>query len=237
MMRDQYATDISDYLKFAFLRAVSQHDHHLGIAWYYIPGHDGRLDGRHVEYRSEPAWRVLDEQLYDQLAALADPRVEALEHLTIWPARTVFHRDPVLARTRAGWVEGMVRAMANADFVFLDPDNGLGSGTRKHARISDILALRCKNRIVTIIKFPGRHKSHQDQILDLHRELIHSGFHKPLTLITCVHVAHGKNAWVPRHRFFTIARGNEKIRARVLDFARRLNELDKVTRVSATSVG
>ncbi len=40
-MRDQYAGDISDVLKFAFLRALSGVDRALGIAWYYVPGHDG----------------------------------------------------------------------------------------------------------------------------------------------------------------------------------------------------
>jgi hypothetical protein len=107
-MRDQYATDISDYLKFAFLRATAQHDRQLGIAWYYLPGHDGRPDGRHVEYKSEPAWRALDDQLYDQLVALVEPSVAALERLTIWPARTEFHRIPVTAPTRPEWVGGMV---------------------------------------------------------------------------------------------------------------------------------
>jgi hypothetical protein len=41
-MRDQYAGDISDVLKFAFLRALAGKDRTLGIAWYYAPGDDGR---------------------------------------------------------------------------------------------------------------------------------------------------------------------------------------------------
>lgn len=53
-MRDQYATDISDYLKFSLLRVFNQGARRLGIGWYYLPGHDGRNDGRHVEYKSEP---------------------------------------------------------------------------------------------------------------------------------------------------------------------------------------
>jgi hypothetical protein len=35
-MRDQYAGDISDYLKFSFLRQVVPETHQLGIAWYYV---------------------------------------------------------------------------------------------------------------------------------------------------------------------------------------------------------
>jgi hypothetical protein len=39
-MRDQYAGDVSDVLKFAFLRALAGADRALGIARYYAPGDD-----------------------------------------------------------------------------------------------------------------------------------------------------------------------------------------------------
>jgi hypothetical protein len=32
-MRDQYAGDISDFLKFSFLREVIPDNHALGVAW------------------------------------------------------------------------------------------------------------------------------------------------------------------------------------------------------------
>lgn len=44
-MRDQYASDVSDALKFAFLRALAGADRTLGIASYYAPVDDGRADG------------------------------------------------------------------------------------------------------------------------------------------------------------------------------------------------
>jgi hypothetical protein len=235
-MRDQYATDISDYLKFTFLRAATQTDRRLGIAWYYLPGHDGGADGRHVEYKSEPVWRALDAELYDELVGLAEPSVAELERLAIWPARTVFHRFPLTARSRAEWVKGMVGAMGDSDLVFLDPDNGLGSNALKHARITDLIALRRENRAVSIIKFPGRHMSHEDQVLELHHKLETTGFHDPITVITCVSVATGRTARVPRHRFFTIAGGDDKIRGRARDFARRLNGLDRATCASAACI-
>ena len=34
-MRDQFAGDISDLRKFAFLRAVTPDKSQLGVAWYY----------------------------------------------------------------------------------------------------------------------------------------------------------------------------------------------------------
>jgi hypothetical protein len=77
-MRDQYAGDVSDVLKFAFLRALVGTDRTLGIAWYYAPGDDGRADGRHLEWRDEAAWRLLDEKLHAGLAALPERSIVAL---------------------------------------------------------------------------------------------------------------------------------------------------------------
>ncbi len=53
-MRDQYAGDVSDVLKFAFLRALAVQGRTLGIAWYYVAGDDRGPDGRHLEWRDEP---------------------------------------------------------------------------------------------------------------------------------------------------------------------------------------
>jgi hypothetical protein len=57
-MRDQYAGDVSDLLKFAFLRALAEDDKTIGVGWYYNPervsfgGQDDK-DGCHREYRDE----------------------------------------------------------------------------------------------------------------------------------------------------------------------------------------
>ena len=71
-MRDQYAGDISDLLKFCFLRALIDTDRTLGMAWYYVPGDDGRQDGRHLEWREDAAWQVLDADLHDNLSGLPE---------------------------------------------------------------------------------------------------------------------------------------------------------------------
>ncbi len=231
-MRDQYASDISDFLKFSFLRAITSDSSRLGIAWYYLPGHDGRPDGRHVEYKTERQWRPLDPDVYDQLVALTEQSVIALENLPLWPAETIFHREPVEARNRKAWVEKMVSTLSEADHVFLDPDNGLGEDFTKHARLEDIVALCRNDRAISIIKFPGRQKSHSDQISELHEQLASLGLHNPITINTCVSVSNGNRAYVPRHRFFTIANTNELIRARANAFVARLNRLNRVTRAS-----
>jgi len=84
-MRDQYAGDVSDVLKFALLRALVRQDRTLGVAWYYAPGDDGRPDGRHLEWRDEAAWRLLDAELHTGLATLPERSIAALERAAIWP--------------------------------------------------------------------------------------------------------------------------------------------------------
>jgi hypothetical protein len=234
-MRDQYAGDISDYLKCAFLRTIAQDDLRLGIAWYYLEGNDGRTDGRHVEYKTERAWRALDEVVYDQLVNLAEPSVAKLEQLPIWPDSKIFYSDPLTATNRDAWVCKMVASLTDASLVFLDPDNGLGDNPLKHAHITDLQALHRRDRVVAVIKFPGRPKgkTHQDQAIEVHENLSKLGFRSPITVSTCVLVPHGQDGLVPRQRFFTLAGGDEKVTARAKDFARRMNALDKAAHASA----
>ena len=235
-MRDQYASDISDSLKFSFLLAISGDTRRLGVAWYYLPGHDGRPDGRHLEYKQEHRWRDLNPTVFDQMLAIPGQSVAALETLSFWPEATLFHRHPVDTQRRSDWVNSMVTSLAGADHVFVDPDNGLGTGASKHARISDLIALQAEGRAISIIKFPGRHKSHADQIHDLHQELVDDGFTNPITINTCISVSTGNGSYVPRHRFFTVANTDAPIRERAQNYVDQLNDLDRVTRANATIV-
>jgi len=82
----------------AFIELLSR----LGIAWYYAPGDDGRADGRHLEWRDEPAWRKLDAELHAGLAALPERSIAALERAAIWPRGALFHREPVPSRVERG---------------------------------------------------------------------------------------------------------------------------------------
>jgi len=72
LMRDQYAGDISDLLKFALLRALAESDRTIGVGWYLNPQDDGRLDGRHCEYRTETKWEHLDATLFKALNDLQE---------------------------------------------------------------------------------------------------------------------------------------------------------------------
>ncbi|MFN9606450.1 MAG: hypothetical protein ACK6A7_23835 [Planctomycetota bacterium] len=235
-MRDQYAGDISDYLKFAFLRAVAGGYEKLGMAWYYLPGHDGRPDGQHREYLEQPVWAALDDPLHLALQNLPQRTVASLESLKIWPKATSFHRAPVGAPTRPEWVESMVADLDESDLIFLDPDNGLGQHRNKHAHVADLMALQRPRRAMAIIKFPGRNMSHAMQISSLHQQLFDAGFREPITLSTCVSIVGQNGRTVPRHRFFTLVDGTNQARQRVSAFAARLNSLPPAARVSAHCV-
>ena len=89
------AGDVIDVNKIAFLRALAGKDRTLGVAWYCPPNHDGRSQGRRLEWRDKVAWQTLDDKLHTVLATLPERSVAALEQVVIWPEGTVFHRQPV----------------------------------------------------------------------------------------------------------------------------------------------
>lgn len=231
-MRDQYAGDISDVLKFAFLRALAGKDRTLGIAWYYAPGDDGRADGRHLEWRDEAAWHLLDAELHAGLATLPERSVAALEQSAIWPAGALFHREPVPPRVeRVAWGMRKRSALDGADIVFLDPDNGIGAETEKHATFSEIRLLRRSDRAIVFITFPGRSMTHDALLRRMHENLrIETGAESAITLRTNVSVPRvkGSRSYVQRQRWFTIVDPDAELTARAQAFA---NALDSVPRV------
>ena len=223
-MRDQYAGDVSDFLKLSFLRAVAVNDRRLGVAWYYAPGDDGGRDGRHLEYRKEPGWDQVDAEAYRHLSRLEERSVAALERLPIWPAHSVFHRTPLVSRNRAEWVQGMADAMNSADLVFLDPDNGLGNNPNKHADPDDVVALRRNGRALAFITFPQRGRRHEDQIKLIHDSLLKAAFSHPFTVSTVVHVPQEADPRLrrPLPRFFTVVNSDDELLSRAQSFAVRL---------------
>src|SRR5713226_3572741 len=189
-MRDQYAGDISDFLKFSLLRSIVSQRMRLGVAWYYIAGHDKRPDGRHLKYLDDQFWRNLDPQLYDALASIRSNRsVRALQELQIWGDSTLFHSDAVeTISKRVAWADGMANRLKASDVIFADPDNGLskdGVVHRKSATLDELKLLSAPERPVVLILFPGRKGNHQEQ-LELHHLRLAS--FRPLTLRTCVTV-------------------------------------------------
>lgn len=232
-MRDQYAGDVSDVLKFAFLRALAGRDRTLGVAWYYAPGDDGRPDGRHLEWRDEAGWRGLDDELHKGLAQLAGRSIAHLEGAAIWPPGTLFHREPIPSRVaRDAWAIEKRRALEGADIVFLDPDNGIGGETKKHATFSEIRLLRKPGRAIVFITFPGRSMKHDALLLHLHDRLeVETGARAIVTLRTNVSVpgTARPSSYVQRQRWFTILDFDDELIARARAFSELLCSVPRVS--------
>ncbi len=232
-VRDQYAGDVSDYLKFAFLRALALSDRRLGVAWYYAPGDDGRPDGRHTEWQDDTAWASLDQALHAGLRTLPERSIAALERAPIWPRGTLFHREPMPARaSRVSWAIQKRAALADTDIVFLDPDNGLGKETPKHAAWPEIRALRHPGRTLVFITFPGRTKPHAVLLQELHDRLVgETGANRVATLCTNVSVprAADSSSLVQRQRWFTLVDPDDTLLARAKAFSEAMSALPRAT--------
>ena len=223
-MRDQYAGDISDYIKFAFLRRLLLPKQTLGIGWYYLGRHDGRRDGRHREYLAESKWAALDPQLHEILKSINS--VAALEQSQIWNCEVVFHREIVPdRRSRSNWSAGMFQRLGKADVVFIDPDNGISRANkilRKSATPVEITKLCASNRPTITIRFPHRSDTHDQQLFELHS--LFSEYH-PITLRTTVRVPSRDGRTSPRIRWFTLLNGTEAMQEKIRTFGKHLNQI------------
>lgn len=232
-MRDQYAGDLSDLLKFSLLRALALADRTIGVAWYYNPRRDRLQDGRHREYWEEAKWASLDRDVWNALRDLSERSVTALEDLSIWPTDTVFHRVPIpAADEREQWAGQMTASMERAGLVFLDPDNGIGNAIEQHATLTEVASVRGGGRAVVVIKFPSRTRKHRHQIERYHDSLLtHARALSVTTLCTSVSVVvlnkHGRKQCVPRVRWFTLIDADTQLIGRVEQFAERLRRIEK----------
>lgn len=226
-MRDQYAGDISDLIKYSLLRALAGSDRSLGVAWYFNLAHDGGTDGQHIEHMAEDKWARLDSDVSTALAGLSERSVAALEHLTIWPAGTRFHREPVAIHPhRTEWARHCASQLEHCNLVFLDPDNGLGKGSRRHATVDEIKLLRRPlDRALVIIKFPGR-VPFADQERTYHAFLrSETGSQAVTTLRTSVVVRKRPGLSVTSFRWFTLVDHDPTLLARLRSFASLLNSI------------
>jgi hypothetical protein len=134
-MQNRYVGDISDFVKLGVLRALSP-GYRLGVAWWLHPDETHNRDGRHIVYLRHPDWWWhFDAQLFDALEAIVtsgQQNVRALETANILPG-AIFASDlipvwgPIQDRLhrRRQWFERVQHILAEADLIFLDPDNGL----------------------------------------------------------------------------------------------------------------
>lgn len=130
-MKHQYVGDISDYRKYALLRALSWGGaNSIGVSWMLTPS-DGSSDGGKLAYLQQPErYRHFDPELFDILAHAADEpdrrRLQTIEDSSAIAGAAYFNELlPDDAVGRAAFMERCLTAFADADLVFFDPDNGL----------------------------------------------------------------------------------------------------------------
>jgi hypothetical protein len=122
-------------------------------------------------------------------------------------------------------------ALDGADVVFLDPDNGVGGETEKHATLAEIRLLRRSGRAIVFITFPGRNLTHDALLLQLHERLaVEAEVQNVITLRTNVSVprAAGSRSYVQRQRWFTIVDPDAELTARAQTFAGALAAVPRV---------
>ena len=150
-MQNRYVGDIGDFGKFGLLRSLSGcRDAHpiecplrLGIVWYLYPDETHNSDGKYTGYLTaesakSTALRSCDPELYDCLRRLVignDRHVIGIRCSGIFPEDTAYYEKTLFYprgsvptskhATRSTWFGGAREATAEADMVFVDPDNGI----------------------------------------------------------------------------------------------------------------
>lgn len=162
-MQNRYVGDVGDFGKYGLLRTLCgpatptpAPGISLGVVWYLFPDENGNNDGQRTQYltpasKNRAHFRACDPELYDCLAELVHSgrrSVEAVREAAILPDGTVFYEVPLSYTASTGaqrpgarmqlrsvWLQGALEATNGCDLVFLDPDNGLKSGTGPYAKL------------------------------------------------------------------------------------------------------
>lgn len=134
-MKNQYVADTGDYGKYGLLRYLTGQGIRIGVNWYLTPD-DGSNDGK--KRIAEKDWKY-DPELFDVLTELFDKQdksVEMIESSGLLQ-NTVFYHEIVDRADRAAWHENAMKALADAELIFCDPDNGTIGKKKLSAKDSD----------------------------------------------------------------------------------------------------
>ena len=150
-MQNRYVGDVGDFGKYGLLRHLagqreaspSPEATRLGIVWYLYPDESHNADGKYTGYLDDTPsnhsrFRACDPDLYDTMRHLVETgrrNILAVQRSRILPCDTLYY-EPSLSfprqmprsqreTARANWFEGALQASAEADVIFVDPDNSL----------------------------------------------------------------------------------------------------------------
>lgn len=196
-MQNRYTADLGDFGKYGLLRALCSAEDEgqrlkPGVVWYLVPDESHNSDGRFIQYlepsaKNDRVFRQCDPELYDVLKTIIqnnERRISSIQNSGILPPETVFYDIPLTfdgmsgpaARKkrmayRNGWVQGAISVTEKCDLVFLDPDNGLEVGTKRHAKrgpkytfYDEIEPYWQRNQSLVIYQHTGRQGSAEKQI-------------------------------------------------------------------------
>ena len=171
-MQTRYLGDSHDFIKFALLRHVHRQCRlRLGVNWYLTHPEEvdrqGSSDGEMRHHLTHPAWAAWDDELLEAIRDFEVPEhrtLAALKAAGILPTDTLFFEEPVAQRAREGWHARATEALADADLVFLDPDNGMevkpqsmtGRRKAKYAYYAEMSSYYEQKQAVIAIQFAGR---------------------------------------------------------------------------------
>ncbi len=161
-MQNRYVSDLGDFGKYGLLRALCRSNESgspeltLGVVWYLMPDESHNADGKFTQYldhspKNEHRFRRCDPELYNALDIIykKDRNVSSIRKYSILSPGTVFYEklltfDGTPANSlgarrkriayRNGWVQDALSATKDCDIIFVDPDNGLEVGIKRHQK-------------------------------------------------------------------------------------------------------
>lgn len=132
-MQDRYAGDVGDFGKLGMLRQMADTRLKIGINWFltYKSEEHVKDDGKHIAYINSKIFKGCDDQLIKKLRVIieSDRSTDALEKANLIPeARyysAILRPGNEHSFSREIWYKNSLTALADADIIFCDPDNGL----------------------------------------------------------------------------------------------------------------
>jgi hypothetical protein len=166
-VQERYLGDSHDFIKYALLRHLAgTGGWRLGVNWYLTDpaAVDGKAsqDGEKRHHLKGGHWETLDADLFariQQFQARTSRKIAKLESSGILPSGTAYFTQFLRAGDRTAWHERAQRALADADLVFLDPDNGLevksmsARTAPKYALAAEVADYCRAGKIVVTIQF------------------------------------------------------------------------------------
>ncbi len=137
-MKNQYVGDIGDYGKYSLLRFLAQQGIRIGVNWY-LTENDRSEDGKFIKYLENDSEKIYDQDVFWALKKIVDEhdkdhrKVRMIQDIELIP-KTVFFDEPLdetqkspmeRAWKRRIWFEDSQAALAEAELIFADPDNGI----------------------------------------------------------------------------------------------------------------